>query len=531
MVDMVIRGGRIIDGTGRSEFDADLVIDKGRIRYVGSAADIEGTRTYDATGKVVCPGFIDIHSHTDFPLYVDGFAQSGVRQGLTTVVSGNCGHGPAPAPNKELTKTITIGYNEDWGLELAWNTFGEYLESLLARGQSLNVAPLVPHGAIRLAAMGWNPGAPTRSELEHMKSLVAEAMSSGAIGMSTGLEYSPGQHAEEAELVELSRVAALHGGMYASHIRQRGDHFEAAVTEALNIGRKADLPVQLSHLGPRPYAPAGAFDAVLDMIRGARQEGLKVAMDTFPDIWGPAHLTDLLPPWVCEGPKEDVVARLQDPATADKCREYVDHPTNFLLRIGDFSNFYINYSRAHPEFNGRSLEDISKELGLDHTQTILSIAGDDGRDFTGVLIRHIFTPQQDLDMLLSDPYCSVGSDGAIGAMTGLLGDMVMNRSSYGYAPRFIEEYALQRKLLTLEEAVRKLTALPADSAQLHDRGRLAPGMAADLVVFDPENLKDNSTDDAPQAYPSGINMVAVNGQIVLEDGDHTQRVPGQILRI
>lgn len=356
-------------------------------------------------------------------------------------------------------------------------------------------------------------------------------MSSGAIGMSTGLEYSPGQHAEEAELVELSRVAALHGGIYASHIRQRGDHFEAAVTEALNIGRKADLPVQFSHLAPRPYAPPRAFDSVLSMIRDAREDGLRVAMDTFPDTWGPAHLTDLLPPWICEGPKEDVIARLRDPGTADRCREYIDRPTNFLLRLGDFDNFYIAHSRAHPKFIGRSLEEISKEMSLDHTQTILRIASDEGPDFTGVLIRHIFTRQDDLDMLLADSYCSVGSDGAIGAVDGLLGEMVMNRSSYGYAPRFIEEYALQRSIFTVEEAVRKLTSLPADSAQLHDRGRLAPGMAADLVIIDPPHLKDNSTDDTPQAYPSGIDMVAVNGQIVFEDGNHTQRLPGQILQI
>jgi N-acyl-D-amino-acid deacylase len=527
---MVIRGGKVVDGTGRPGFEADLVIDRGRIRYVGRAPDIEGSGTHQAAGKVVCPGFIDIHSHADFPLYVDGFAQSGVRQGLTTVVTGNCGHGPAPSPNKELTKTVTIGFNEQWGLDLAWSTFDEYLESLLARGQSINVAPLVAHGAIRLAAMGFDPREPTREEMEHMKSLVAEAMSSGAIGISTGLEYSPGQNAEEAELVELSRVAALHGGIYASHIRERGDRFEDAVAEALNIGRKADLPVQLSHLAPRPYAPTGAFENVLRMVRESREKGLKVGIDTFPDPWGPAHLTDLLPPWVCEGPEEDVVERLRDPGTADRCREYVERPTNFLLRLGGFDSFFVAHSRAHPELVGRSLEQISNEMGLDHTETILSLAAADERDFAGVLIRHIFATRQDLDTLLADPYCSVGSDGAVASTDGLLGELAMNRSSFGYAPRFIEEYALKRRLLTLEEAVRKLTSLPADSAQLRDRGRLAPGMAADLVVMDVDNLKDNSTDDAPQAYPSGIDMVMVNGQVVFEGGVHTQRVPGQILR-
>jgi N-acyl-D-amino-acid deacylase len=234
---------------------------------------------------------------------------------------------------------------------------------------------------------------------------------------------------------------------------------------------------------------------------------------------------------VCEGPEEDVVARLRDPRTADRCRDYVEHPTNFLLRLGGFDSFFVAHSRAYPELVGRSLEQVSNVMRLDHTETILSLAAADERDFAGVLIRHIFATRQDLDTLLADPYCSVGSDGAVASTDGLLGEFVMNRSSFGYAPRFIEEYALKRRLITLEEAVRKLTSLPADSAQLRDRGRLAPGMAADLVVMDVDNLRDNSTDDAPQAYPSGINMVVVNGQVVFEDGVHTQRVPGQILRI
>ena len=527
---MIIRGGTVIDGTGRPGFQADVVIARGRVEYIGRAEDVDESRTWDATGKIVCPGFIDIHSHADFPLYVDGLAQSGVRQGLTTAVIGNCGHGPAPAPNKELTKIVTIGYNDDWGIDLAWNTFEEYLSSLLARGQSMNVAPLVPHGAVRLAAMGFDARKPTSDELEHMKSLVAEAMSAGAIGLSTGLEYSPGQHSDEAELVALSRVAALHGGVYASHIRERGDNFEAAVAEALNIGRGADIPIQLSHLAPRPYAPPGAFYRVLGMISDARDKGLQIGIDTFPDPWGPAHLTDLLPPWVHEGPKEEVVRRLLDPETAEKCRQYVENPTNFLLRLGGFDAFYLTNSKGHPEFVGHHLEEVSRQWGLGHTETILKLAASDGVDFAGVLIRHIFATQPDLDRLLSDPYCSVGSDGASTSVDGILGDLAMNRSSFGYAPRFIREYALDRGMFTVEEAVRKLTSLPADSVQLRDRGRLAPGMAADVVVFDRETLEDNSTDDAPQAYPGGIEMVAVNGEIVFQDGDHTGRTPGRVLR-
>jgi N-acyl-D-amino-acid deacylase len=531
LADLIVRGGSLIDGAGAPARDADLVVDDGKITLVGDAANVEAARTVDAHGKTVCPGFIDIHNHSDFPLYVDGLAQSGVRQGLTTLVTGNCGHGPAPAPDRELTKQVTIGVNDEWGIDFAWTTFEEYLGSLEAAGQSMNVAPLVAHGAVRMAAMGFDARPPTAAELADMRSMVAEAMSAGAIGFSTGLEYSPGRHADEAELIELSRVSARRGGIYASHIRERGDNFEAAVDEALNIARQAGLPAQLAHLAPRPYAPEGAFDRVLETIHNARdQEGLRIGIDTFPDPWGPAHLLDLVPPWVYEGSDDEVLARLEDPDTADQSRDYFENPTNFLLRLGGFDTFFLSTSNAHPELVGRSLQVISREWELDPVRTIMALAAADGKDYQSVLIRHIFATQDDLDKLLLDPYCSVESDGVVSSTAGILKSLVANRSSFGYAPRFIREYALDRGLFTVEEAVRKMTSLPADSAQLH-RGRLEPGKAADFVVLDLDTIADNTTDDAPQAYPSGIEVVAVNGGIVVDNGAHTGATPGQLVRI
>jgi len=526
---LIIRNGIVIDGTGKERFTADIIVDDGRIQYVGAVDSIEALKEIDASGQIVCPGFIDIHSHSDFPIYVDGYAQSGVRQGLTTLVTGNCGHGPAPAPDKELAKVVTIGYNEDWGIEFAWDTFEEYLDSIFQQGQSTNIAPLVGHGPIRLAAMGFESRNPTSAEQEKMNSLMAEAMEAGAVGMSTGLEYSPGQHASESEITELAKVVASFGGCYASHIRNRGDQFIDGVQEALNIGNKANIPIQLSHLAPRPYAPKGAFDDILEMIESARVKGQLVGIDTFPDRWGPAHLTDLLPPWVHEGEKQDVVRKLRDPKTAEMCQDYLENPTNFLLRLGSFDNFYLTNSKMNSEMLEYSLEEISGLLGLSHIETILKLAGDDGEDFSGVLIRHIFADQIDLDKLLLDPHCSVGSDGAVTSLDGTLSDLIMNRSSFGYAPRFITEYSISRRLVNLEEAIRKLTFLPADSINLQSRGSIEPGMFADIVVFDLEKLQDNSTDQIPQAYPSGIEMVFVNGTIVFENGDHTEKVPGQLV--
>ena len=529
MVDLVVYGGDVIDGTGSAAFAADLVIDDGRITFVGDAPELEASRTLDAQGKVVCPGFIDIHSHSDFSLYVDPLAQSAVRQGLTTAVTGNCGHGPAPAPDKELAKQVTIGVNDEWGIDFDWSSFGEYLDRLFEKGQSVNVAPLVAHGAVRLAAMGFDARAPTRSEMEAMKSMVDEAMSAGAVGMSTGLEYSPGRHASEAELIELATVAARHGGIYASHIRGRGDHFVEAVEEALSIAEQAKVPAQLSHLAPRPYAPAGSFEQVLARIDEAREGGLRIGIDSFPDPWGPAHLLDLMPPWVYEGPDEDVLERLKDPATAERCQGYFENPTNFLLRLGGFDKLYLAHSGAHAGLIGESLEAIAAKWQLDPIRTILRLATDDGKDSAGVLIRHIFATQEDLDKLLLHPICSVGSDGAIASREGLLASLVVNRSSYGYAPRFIREYALDRGLVSPEEAIRKMTSLPAQSVQLRDRGTLKPGMAADVVVMDFATLADNSTDIEPQAYPTGIEAVVVNGEVVFEDEARALCRPGRLV--
>lgn len=531
MADFILKGGTIIDGSGQSSFRGDVVIDKGAISHVGESSQFQCERILNIEGKVVTPGFIDIHSHSDFPIYVDGLGQSGIRQGVTTSVIGNCGHGPAPAPDKEMAKQVTIGVNDDWGIDFNWVTFDEYLSELLAVGQSMNVAPLVPHGAIRVAAMGYEPRLPSKTELENMGSMVDAAMSAGALGLSTGLEYSPGRHSDTDELIYLSKIVGRFEGIYASHIRERGDDFEGAVNEALEIGLRGDLPVQLSHLAPRPYAPPKILDKILANIHKATSDGQSVGIDTFPDPWGPAHLLDLIPSWVYEGSDDEVLSRLKDPSTAEKCYEYVYNQGNFLLRLSGFDQFYLSYSRSYPGFVGMSLEEISKTWGIGIVETILKLSAADGKDFGSVLIRHIFAKEDDLDQLLKDPLCSVGSDGAVASKEGPLKELKMNRSSFGYAPRTIEEYAMKRGLFSVEEAVRKMTSLPASQVNVKDRGTIQVGKAADVVVMDLEALSDLSTDDEPQEYPAGIDTVAVNGVIVFERGDHTLRRPGKILSI
>ena len=527
MVDLVLKGGDIIDGTGSASIVGNIVINKGSIISIDNDIQVEANTELNVTGKVVCPGFIDIHSHADFSLMADRRNEGAIRQGITTLVTGNCGHGPAPVNDIDLTKRNTVGFSESWNVNFSWNSFKEYLDALVSPGISANVAPLVPHGSVRLAVMGQSTAKPSTSELEEMKSLVQEAMSAGAIGLSTGLEYSPGMYADEDELIALAAVSAKHGGIYASHIRNRGELFEEAVEEALNICRKSGLPGQLSHLAPRPYAEDGTFDRVLEMVSRAREdEGLSIGIDTFPDIWGPGMVVALLPPWVYEGERNEVLQRLAAPETLEKCHEHFSDPTNYLLRLGGLEKFYLSSSIVHPELIGKNFIEIGEAFGCNPVEGIFKLVLADGKDFYNVMLRHIFAMPKDLDKLLMDPYCSIESDGVVTATDGPLSNYTMNRSSFGYTIRFIEEYVINRKIFTLEEGIRKMTALPADSAGLPNRGRIKPGKAADIVILDKNDLSDNSTNEEPNAYPSGVELVMVNGQVVLNNNVRTDILPG-----
>ena len=529
MIDTIIRNGRVVDGTGAPGVPADVVIDDGKVVAVEPSAKASAAHEWDARDRIVCPGFIDIHSHSDFSLLANRTAESAIGQGVTTLVTGNCGHGPSPSNSWELTKRNTVGFSENWNVEPSWSTFGEYVDAIFSPGLSVNVAPLVPHGTVRLAVMGQEARPAKRHELEQMKELVAEAMSAGAAGLSSGLEYSPGCYADEEELVALASVAAKSGGIYASHIRNRGDDFEDAVREAISICRRAGLPGQLSHLAPRPYAPKGVFDRVLDAIDTARdREGLRLGMDTFPDAWGPGPLVTLLPPSVYEGDESSVLERLRSSTVRDACRAYFNEPTNYLLRLGGFDALYLSCSQAHRELVGKSFAEIFAHMKLDPVDGICELLLADGSDFYNVLLRHVYATDADLDQLLSQSTCSLGSDGVTASMSGPLSRFTMNRSSYGYTARFIREHVIERGAFTLEEAVRKMTSLPARSAAISDRGTLEPKMAADVVVFDFETIKDECTDATPQALPTGIEMVMVNGVSVF-DGGPTRTVPGRLV--
>ncbi len=530
MFDILIHSGTVIDGTGAPSFKADIGIMGGRIVAVGHLIDREAAQTLDATGKVVCPGFIDIHQHSDFTPLVNRQCESAVRQGITTVVIGNCGHGCAPLNDPDLVRMVVIGYQPSWGVPLDWRSFGEYLERFTTPGVSVNVAALVAHGAVRAAVMGLETRAPTVSELERMKALVAEAMQAGAIGLSTGLEYSPGRHADSQELIELTRVAAQYGGIYASHIRNRGFEFIAATEEAIRIGEAAGVPVQLSHFAPRPYAPRGAFERCLELVYAARERGLAVTMDTFPDVYGPGPVAALLPSWVYEGRPSEGLARLQQSEVREAIREAFEQPTNYLLRVDGLAGLVLTYAPHNRELVNQSFTAIANLRGQEAYDAICDLLLAEGEDFYTALLRHIYASEADLHHLMRQPICAMESDGTISAPYGPLADFTMNRSSYGYTARVLGQYVRELGFYTLADAVRRMTSLPAQAVGLSERGIVREGALADLVVFDPATIADTTTEDHPNRYPIGVAHVVVNGVVTVTPEGHTGALNGQVIR-
>jgi N-acyl-D-aspartate/D-glutamate deacylase len=511
-VDVILRGGLVIDGTGSPGRPVDVGVESGKVVALGDLAGRPATETVDCAGRVVSPGFIDIHQHGDVTPLIDPRCTSAAEQGVTTAVIGNCGHGVAPRTDPELAPAAIIGYRRDWGLSMDWSSYQDYLDQLDRSGLGVNIAMLVPHGAVRLAAMGLAGRPAGEDELRAMEGLVAEAMAAGALGLSSGLEYAPGRAAGQAELTRLARVVGT-GGVYASHIRNRAGQFAAAVSEALAIGAAGGCAVVLSHLAARPYAPAGAAGQVSALITGARERGMRVVTDTFPDEFGPSPLASVLPGWMVAGRPGEVTARLRQPEVAAQAVASFESGENFLVRAEGADSFMLTSSAAHPQARGHTIGELAGQWGVHPAQAVCRLLADEGDDYYSVIIQHRYASGAELDRLYRDPDCAFESDGVLTSQDGPVADVVMNRSTFGYTARVLGELVRERRLLSLPEAVRRMTSLPAQAVGLRQRGQIRLGWPADLVVFDPGTVTDNSTDRAPARAPSGIGPVLVNGML------------------
>lgn len=529
MLDLKIEGATVVDGTGRPGARADVGIRDETIVAVGDLSrEPAGTRLH-AAGKVLTPGFIDMHSHSDWRLPGNRRAESKIRQGVTTEVVGNCGFSPAPASTEFLDELRAFALFVPRGMDFAWRSVGEWLAALDRGGTALNVVQLVGHGALRIAAMGFARRPPTAGELARMQHLMAEAMGEGAWGLSTGLIYAPGSYAQAGEIVEVARMAARFRGLYASHIRGEGATLLPAVREAIRVGREAEMPVQISHIKAAGRPNWGRVADALALVDAARAEGLDVMADVYPYTASSTMLRTLLPDWALEGGIPAMLERLRDPDARARIRKELEAPDpggSLLDRIG-WEHIMIAYCARRKDAEGRRLSEIAAARGTDPIDAVFELLVDEGGGATMILFQ---LDEADLRRALVHPQVMIGSDGSALAPYGELGAGKPHPRSYGTFPRVLGLYAREQRLLSLAQAVHKMTGLPARRLGLRDRGEVRPGARADLVVLDPRRVADQATYEDPHRYPVGIEHVLVNGRFVIKDGEHTGSLPGRVLR-
>jgi N-acyl-D-amino-acid deacylase len=495
--DVLIAGGTIVDGSGAARARNDVAVKDGRIVAIGRVPRSQAAQVIDAQGLVVAPGFIDVHTHAE-NIAERPAASNFVRMGVTTVVAGNCG-----------TSALDVG---------------EALGALRDEGIAINYATLVGHNTVRHAVMGSDNRFPRVAELARMKSLVWKAMADGAVGFSTGLEYVPGTYAQTPELIELARVAANAGGIYTSHMRNEGTELEASVAEAIRIGAQSEARVEISHLKVDSPSNWGASDRALAMIDAARAKGIDVAADQYAYTAASSGLGIRFPSWVLEGGPAKIAERLNTPDTWDRIRQEMAAALN-ARGLHDLSFATVAFYRPDPSRDGLSMPEIAqRRFGSGSFEAQLEAAREMLLEGGAQMVYHLMS-DEDVDRIMRHPQVAIASDSSVLAA----GDGIPHPRGYGDNARVLGTYVRARHVLSLEEAVRKMTSLPAQHFHFDNRGLIRTGYAADLAVFDPNRVADTATYEAPHAYADGIPYVLVNGVVVVKNGQQTAARPGQIL--
>jgi N-acyl-D-amino-acid deacylase len=524
--DLVIRGGTVLDGTGAPAFPADLGVVGDTIAALGEIAPGQGRRVVDATGLHVAPGFIDIHTHSDPDVLAYPTCDSRARQGVTTELAGNCGGSAAPLAGLGVAER-----REEWkrdGIDADWADVASYLARVEKAGLSVNHALLVGHGTLRANAVGDVDRPLSADEAGALARALEEALDQGAFGLSTGLEYVPGRYTPTSEIVALARLVARRGGLYASHVRNEEARLLEAVAEAIEVGRESGARVEIAHLKAAGDSNWPKQGAALDLVEAARRDGVAVMADAYPYTAYSTTLTTFMEGWAREGGTEAILARFRDPDARARIRREVEAQ----VRVDPGGWPRVVVSRVKTEKNrlaavGRSLVEVGATWGLDPVDAYLRLLEEEETSVS--FIGHAMSPEN-VEQVLRHPLVMVGSDGSSMAPVGEAAKARPHPRSYGTFPRVLGFYARERSLFGLETAVRKMTSLPADQIGLADRGRIARGKRADLVVFDAARVKDTATFDDPHRYPEGIVHVLVNGVPVVESGVHTGARPGRALR-
>ncbi|MDP6777967.1 MAG: D-aminoacylase [Candidatus Latescibacteria bacterium] len=533
MLDLVIRGAEVIDGTGRSSYTADLGVEGDSIAFVGGE-QTESRSVIDAGGLAAAPGFIDIHAHSDYSLLLDGRAMSALHQGVTTQISGNCGISAFPAgPNGPYLGPFDSARLRS-ALTPSWESAAGYFDVLAERGIAVNAGFLVGHGGVRQAVKGEATDPPSEDEIGRMQELVEIQMREGAMGLSTGLTYVPGSFAQTEEIIALAKVTAPCGGIYATHMRNYNAGIMEALDEAITIGREAGVPVQVSHITPCPPA-TGSAGVLLERMAEARASGQDVTAETELYATGSTSLKSLLPPWALMGGNDELVARLRRPdqrermwkEIQEKGSELGGSTKTVLMQREEWDKLWMGNCSVNTELTGKTFGTIGRLRKTDPFSAICDILVEErgAASFYGE-----DKADGDIDTLAQGDGCGLGTDGLALASDGPLSEEREHPRCYGGMAHAIRTLVRERKALTLEQFVQKVTQFPADRMRLVDRGTLAPGKKADIVVFDPERITDRATMTQPCRYSEGVKWLVVNGETVIEEGRATGARPGRVLR-
>ncbi|MGZ5552622.1 MAG: N-acyl-D-amino-acid deacylase family protein [Chthoniobacterales bacterium] len=528
-LDFLIKGGTVFDGTGSEGRTADVGIRGDRIVAVGQLTPSETTRIIDAHGLAVAPGFINMLSWSTDSLIADGHSQSEIRQGVTTEIMGE---GESMGPVNDRVREHMLAAQKDIKYEITWKTLAEYLRFLETRGISCNVASFIGATTIREYVVGFEDKPPTPDQLEEMRGLVRQEMEEGALGIGTSLIYPPAFYAKTDELIELCKVAAKYKGKYISHMRSEGNRLLEALDELLRIARDANIPAEVYHIKAAGQKNWGKLDQLLARIESARKNGLKITADMYTYTAAGTGLDACLPPWTEDGGYEALFKRLRDPATREKIAAEVkvdsDEWENLYLAAGSPEKILLVGFKSEKlkPLTGKSLAEVAKMRGKDPIETIMDLLSEDESRIDCV---YFLMSEENVKKEIAKPWISFGSDEASQAPEGAFLKSNPHPRAYGNFARVLGKYARDEKALTLPEAVRRLSALPATNLGLTNRGFIKEGMFADVVVFDPATISDRATFEEPHQYAVGMKHVFVNGQQVLKDGEHTGATPGRAL--
>lgn len=525
MSSLLIKNGKIIDGTGNPWFYGDIAISSGKIVEVGKGLAFAADKVIDANHNYVTPGFIDVHTHSDFTILKCPTADSKIHQGITTEVGGNCGFSLAPVNPTYLEATKKFVSFMPSELDWNWTTITELLSLIKEQGSAVNFGTLVGQGLLRIAAMGFDNRVPTEQEMETMKTMLADALDQGAVGLSMGLVYAPGSYASKEEIIELAKIAAKKNKVLTAHVRNEGEEVVESVKEVIEIASRAQVSLQISHLKATGKDNWAKKDLLIELVEEARSKGLDVTFDVYPYNALNTLLTALLPGWAQEGGIEKILTRIAEKESRERLLVELEHES---VKYGGWDNIMVA-SVKYPKnrwVEGKTFAEIAKAESKSPQESMLDLLYEDE---CSIMVVCFSMSEENIEKALKHPLSMLGSDGKILTTTGELGEGRPHPRNFGAFPRFLTKYVRENQIMSLEEGIRKMTSAPAQKYHIQERGILKPGYKADVLVFDLDKLQDNPTFENPKCYATGFDFIIVNGEVTIEKDKHLGVTNGELI--